>query len=98
MTAKPTHEHLTGSDWDRLNGLQDEDIERMALADTENPATKTEDWAQATIGLPNLKVPIAVHFDAEVVEWFRRQGQGYEARMNAVLRRHMDWQRKQQNR
>jgi len=32
------------------------------------------------------KESIALRIDADVVEWFKSQGPGYQTRMNAVLR------------
>ena len=32
------------------------------------------------------KVSVTAQFDADVVEWFKAQGKGYQTRMNAVLR------------
>lgn len=34
--------------------------------------------------------PVNAKFDVDVVEWFRSQGRGYQARMDAVLRRSME--------
>ena len=84
----------TGTDWARVNGFSDADIERMAKADKENPASKADDWADAMVGLPPLKTPVNAQFDVDVVDWFRSQGRGYQTRMNAVLRRYMETHRK----
>jgi uncharacterized protein (DUF4415 family) len=83
-----------GTDWARIDGFSPADIERMALADADNPATAAADWADAAIGLPPLKAPVHAKFDVDVVDWFKAQGRGYQARMNAVLRRYMEAQRK----
>ena len=32
------------------------------------------------------KKQITVRLDADMVEWFKKQGRGYQTRMNAVLR------------
>ena len=32
------------------------------------------------------KTSLALRVDADVVEWFKAQGRGYQTRMNAVLR------------
>jgi uncharacterized protein (DUF4415 family) len=89
-TAKPSG----GSDWKRIARLSDDDIEAMAKADADNPATSREDWADAFIGLPPQKTPVNAKFDEDVVNWFKAQGRGYQARMNAVLRRYMETHRK----
>jgi len=31
------------------------------------------------------KIPITARFDAEVIDFFKAQGEGYQTRMNAVL-------------
>jgi uncharacterized protein (DUF4415 family) len=35
------------------------------------------------------KEAISLRVDADVLVWFRRQGRGYQTRMNAILRDHM---------
>jgi len=35
------------------------------------------------------KTKLTVAFDADLVRWFRNMGQGYQARMNAILRTFM---------
>ncbi len=62
----------------------------MAARDADNPGTKKEDWANAFIGAPPFKTPVNAKFDVDVVEWFRSQGRGYQAHMNAVLRHYME--------
>lgn len=82
------------TDWARVAKFTDAEIERMATRDADNPATKKDDWARAFIGVPPLKQPVNAKFDADVVKWFKSQGRGYQARMNAVLRRYMEVHRK----
>ena len=36
-----------------------------------------------------VKVPIKINYDADVLEWFRSFGKGYQTRINAVLREYM---------
>ncbi|MDR1933627.1 MAG: BrnA antitoxin family protein [Spirochaetales bacterium] len=36
-----------------------------------------------------VKVPVTVNYDADVIEWFRSYGKGYQTRMNAALREYM---------
>ncbi|MEO8326916.1 MAG: BrnA antitoxin family protein, partial [Nitrospirota bacterium] len=33
---------------------------------------------------------ITVRLDADILEWFKTQGRGYQTRMNAVLRSYVD--------
>ena len=84
----------TGSNRTRIRAFTDADIERMAKADSDNPASRADDWADAVIGLPAMKTPVNAKFDVDVVNWFKAQGRGYQTRMNAVLRRYMETHRK----
>ena len=45
-------------------------------------------WKNARVVMPEDrgKTQITAKFDTDVVAWFRKQGRGYQARMNAVLR------------
>ena len=82
-----------GTDWAALRGMAGDDIERIAAADADNPATDESHWSEATVGLPTGKTSIHASFDRDVVEFFKRGGRGYQTRMNAVLRRYMEEQR-----
>ncbi|MGH8555123.1 MAG: BrnA antitoxin family protein [Gammaproteobacteria bacterium] len=39
------------------------------------------------------KEQLTVRFDADIVDWFKKQGRGYQTRMNAVLRAFMETRR-----
>jgi uncharacterized protein (DUF4415 family) len=41
-----------------------------------------------------IKKPLSLRVDADVVAWFQRQGDGYQTRMNAALREHVERRRK----
>lgn len=84
----------SGTDVARLAALSEADIERMAANDADNPATDESYWADAAVGLPPPKTYIHAGFDSDVVKWFKSKGRGYQTRMNAVLRRYMETQRK----
>lgn len=93
MSGKKERDKLKGqTDWARLDRLTDDEIEAMAHADDDNPATTKEDWADAVAFVPPRKTIINARFDTDVVDWFKSQGPGYQPRMNAVLRRYMEAQ------
>lgn len=47
----------------------------------------TKEWlATANIVERSPKVAISLRVDADVLEWFRARGEGYQSLMNAVLR------------
>src|SRR5947208_10692341 len=73
------------SDWDRVDRMKDEDIDLSGL-----PEIPPEKFARAIVrkGLQPVarKAQITLRVDADVLEWFREKGAGYQSRMNAVLR------------
>ena len=49
------------------------------------------DWHLAAEAvMPTSKRLLSLRLDAEVIDWFRQQGPGYQTRMNAVLRAFVD--------
>lgn len=41
-----------------------------------------------------LKMPVTLRLDADIVAWFKKQGQGYQTRINQALRKLMTGDRK----
>ncbi|WP_173979726.1 BrnA antitoxin family protein [Magnetospirillum sp. UT-4] len=83
------------TDWERLDRMTDEDIERAVAEDPDAAPILDETWwADAQLVLPEPKAPISIRLDREVLDWFKEQGPGYQSRMNAVLRAYMNAHRK----
>lgn len=55
-----------------------------------------EFWRNAVVVMPEDRTKTSVHLrvDAEVFDWFKRQGKGHLTRMNAVLRAYYEANRK----
>jgi uncharacterized protein (DUF4415 family) len=85
--ASTFKESLT--DWKRLDALQDEDIDL-----TDAPEITPEMFAKAVArrGLPPppSKQQITIRLDYDVLKWFRSQGEGYQTRINSLLRAYME--------
>ena len=47
-------------------------------------------FTKATETWPPTKQQVTIRLDADVLEFFRAQGQGYQTRINAVLRSYVD--------
>ncbi|MFZ3042779.1 MAG: BrnA antitoxin family protein [Thiobacillus sp.] len=52
------------------------------------PATTEKDWHDATRGkfYRPIKQQLTVRIDADVLEWLKSQGKGYQSRLNEILR------------
>ncbi|HEU0078036.1 MAG TPA: BrnA antitoxin family protein [Longimicrobiaceae bacterium] len=85
-----TRATLTGgrTDWSRVDGLSESEVEAAARSDADNPPWTEEELRDARLVMPEDrgKVPISIRLDAEVLDYFREQGRGYQSRINAVLR------------
>ncbi|MGR7198360.1 BrnA antitoxin family protein [Klebsiella aerogenes] len=55
------------------------------------PQTADEQWSDAVRGkfYRPLKTQASVRIDADILEWLKRPGEGYQTRLNAILREAM---------
>lgn len=67
--------------------MSEEEIERGALSDADNPPWTEEELAHAELIAPSgeRKVPVSIRLDPEVIEFFKKDGPGYQSRIGAVL-------------
>ncbi len=49
-------------------------------------------WDNAIIRYPTSKVMVSIRLDPEVLAWFKKQGPGYQTKINAILRSFMQAQ------
>jgi uncharacterized protein (DUF4415 family) len=88
MSGKAT-KSSSRTDWDRVNAMADEDIDTSDI-----PPLDQEFFAKAELRMPAAKPSITIRLDPDVLEWFKNQGRGYQTRINAVLRKYVDTQKK----
>jgi uncharacterized protein (DUF4415 family) len=78
-----------GTDWARLRGLSDAEIRAGIQSDPDARPTDAKFWKDARVVLPRRKEVVTMRLDADLLEWFR-QKEGYQTRINAILRAHME--------
>ncbi|WP_422472572.1 BrnA antitoxin family protein [Endozoicomonas sp. ALB032] len=76
----------SGTDWERLEAMSDDEIDTSDI-----PELDDEFFNQADLRLP-VKKPVTIRLDSDVLEWFKSQGQGYQTRINNLLRKYMETQ------
>ena len=81
------------TDWARLDAMTEEEIERNAADDPDNPPWTEEDWANARVVWPQGKAPVTLRLDKDIIAWFKARGRGYQTRINAVLRAFVEAQK-----
>jgi uncharacterized protein (DUF4415 family) len=79
----------TRTDWDRIRRMTDTEVEANALSDLDNPPWTTAMLAKAVLVNPE-KQAISIRLDKDIVDFFQRQGRGYQSRINAALRVYVD--------
>ena len=75
------------TDFARLDKMKDEDIDY-----SDAPAITPEMFAKAIVrrGLkPRTKTQLTLRVDSDVIEWYKKQGRGYQTRINQLLRAYM---------
>ena len=70
----------TRSDWKRAADLP--------VPDGSDPDDAIEpiDWATTELPLKRSKVHASLRLDADMLDWFKAQGRGYQTKINAILR------------
>jgi uncharacterized protein (DUF4415 family) len=62
--------------------------DRIDLTD----APEVRDWRNAVVGkfYRPIKTPVTIRVDADVLDWLKQQGRGYQTRINQLLREAME--------
>ena len=74
----------SGTDWNRLDKIKDEDIDYSDI-----PELDKDFFNNAEVRLPS-KQSVTIRLDSDVLTWFKKQGKGYQSRINKLLRVYMD--------
>jgi len=78
---------VSKTDWKRLAAMKDQDIDTSDIAELGD-----EFFQRAELRSPP-KQAVTIRLDADVLEWFKEQGQGYQTRINQLLRVYMEAKR-----
>ena len=74
------------TDWARIDAMTEAELEQ-AIAGDPDWADIPENWyEQAKAAMPKPKVPVSIRLDADVIEYFRGAGRGWQTRVNSILR------------
>ncbi|MGY2291076.1 BrnA antitoxin family protein [Pseudomonas sp. SDO528_S397] len=71
------------TDWERLANMDDRDIDTSEI-----PELGEDFFRRAQLRVP-VKQAVTIRLDADVLEWFKGQGTGYQTRINQLLRQYM---------
>ena len=77
----------------QFDALTDEEIEE-AVRNDPDAVPLDFDWSKAVLVIPPKKKAISIRVDEDVLDYFKKEGAGYQRRINAVLRSYMQQKRK----
>ena len=84
------------TDFERLRNTTDAEIEAQIANDPD--FSDDWNWGEAVLVIPPKKKPISIRVDEDVLDYFKKEGAGYQRRMNAVLRSYMEQTKKKKER
>ncbi len=76
----------------RLEEIQN--ISDSAIDTSDIPELDERFWENAQMIKPITKKAISIRLDSDVLDWFQKQGKGYQSMINNVLRSYMNHQKK----
>ena len=72
------------TDFKRLRRMGDADIDYSDI-----PKLDDSFWKTAKLTMPERKDRLTIRLDHDLVEWLKKNGSGYQTRINAILRSYM---------
>ncbi|MBN8280195.1 MAG: BrnA antitoxin family protein [Gammaproteobacteria bacterium] len=87
---RTTTSRKSRTDLPKVGRPRDADIVRDGDAPEWTPEMFGRAMARKDLKPVPKKALLSLRIDADVVEWFRAQGAGYQSRMNALLRAYME--------
>ena len=72
------------TDWERVKGMKDQDIDYSDIPPLE------ENFFKKAVAWPGKKKQITLRLDPDIIEYFKKQGRGYQSMINAVLRKYVE--------
>ena len=87
MKKKPTSKK-SETDWKRIDAMKDEDIDFSDI-----PELTPEMFARAVLRRNFEPIPrkkqLTLRVDSDVIDWYKKQGRGYQTKINSLLRAYM---------
>jgi uncharacterized protein (DUF4415 family) len=78
------------TDWKRIEKLTDEEIDTSDI-----PPLDEAFFAKASLRMPRAQVPVTMHVDADLLDWFKAQGKEFDNVINAALRSYVESHKEQ---
>lgn len=73
------------TDWERVTKMKDGEIDYSDI-----PPLRDNFFNEASVRWPENKKQVTLRIDPDVIEFFKKQGKGYQTMINAVLRKYVE--------
>lgn len=72
------------TNWDKLAKMKESEIDTSDL-----PALDKDFFKKAEVRMPKNKKMVSIRLDEEVLNWFKKEGRGYQTKINEILKMYM---------
>jgi len=88
---------LHQSNWAKVDAMTEEELERLIEEGGDEIGFPKEPcWSRIMLGAPWPKRELTVSLDGDMIEWFQSGGDGYQDKINAVLRSYFEQQKRKE--
>ena len=86
VTLDESKKIISKTDWDRMDSIKDEQIERAIKDDKESVPELTKEWFKNAQWTSENKEYVPVYLDHSVAEFLKRRGANYHFWLNEILK------------
>jgi uncharacterized protein (DUF4415 family) len=72
------------TDWAKIDAMKDEEIDYSEIPEL------TDDFFKKAVLWHGNKKQVTLRIDPDIIDFFKKQGKGYQSMINAVLRKYVD--------
>jgi uncharacterized protein (DUF4415 family) len=88
--VKKDYSSIMDFEWDE--DKRQKNIKKHKIDFSDIPETDEAFWKNAKVVWPNKKTSISIRLDTDILSFFKKQGRGYQSKINAVLRSYVEHQ------
>jgi uncharacterized protein (DUF4415 family) len=72
------------TNWDKLSQMKELEINKSDIPELDKSFFK-----KAILRLPRVKKMVSIRIDEDVLAWYKKQGKGYQTKINEILKMYM---------
>jgi uncharacterized protein (DUF4415 family) len=72
------------TNWDKMSQMKESEIDTSDIPELDKAFFK-----KAVLQLPKTKKMVSIRIDEDVLTWYKKQGKGYQTKINEILKMYM---------